>query len=277
MTLKPATIRELRLGTVCIILMWAALPVAPALAADLPRAPMFRAASVYDWSGFYPGAHAGPDWANAGAAQVADSADGAGSLGFGVRGGFADAGPPHDEFRSAALGGVVAPMRARDPADSGMAGRLAPIVAEKLTPTAADLARRLARKGADGLLREALFASNGALSAAAVARNLAEMGAVVESVNDQPAFDPVAEADISPATTDPIPSYPLSAAALADQKDRAARYAGADILASVDLAPTPSQAAARPRAFDASEGTPLDPLRNRTYDLNYPKVVPLLK
>ncbi|MBL8590474.1 MAG: hypothetical protein JNK46_18205, partial [Methylobacteriaceae bacterium] len=33
---------------------------------------------------------------------------------------------------------------------------------------------------------------------------------------------------------------------------------------------------ARPRALDASEGTPLDPLRNRTYDLNSPKTVPSL-
>ncbi len=30
------------------------------------------------------------------------------------------------------------------------------------------------------------------------------------------------------------------------------------------------------RAFDASEGTPLDPLRNKTYDLNYAKTVPLI-
>ena len=34
--------------------------------------------------------------------------------------------------------------------------------------------------------------------------------------------------------------------------------------------------AAHPRAFDASEGTPLDPLRNKTYDLNYAKTVPAL-
>ena len=39
-------------------------------------------------------------------------------------------------------------------------------------------------------------------------------------------------------------------------------------------APTPRSPAPRPRAFDASEGTPLDPLLNTTYDLNYPKVVP---
>ncbi|MFD0938886.1 aminodeoxychorismate lyase, partial [Methylobacterium trifolii] len=33
----------------------------------------------------------------------------------------------------------------------------------------------------------------------------------------------------------------------------------------------------RPRAFDASEGTKLDPLRNKTYDLGSPKTVPALK
>ncbi|NIX77074.1 endolytic transglycosylase MltG [Microvirga terricola] len=34
---------------------------------------------------------------------------------------------------------------------------------------------------------------------------------------------------------------------------------------------------ARPRAFDASEGTDKDPLKNKTYDLNNPKNVPVLK
>lgn len=35
-------------------------------------------------------------------------------------------------------------------------------------------------------------------------------------------------------------------------------------------------AAPRPRAFDAVEGTPLDPLMNTTYDLTTPKTVPQL-
>jgi UPF0755 protein len=35
--------------------------------------------------------------------------------------------------------------------------------------------------------------------------------------------------------------------------------------------------AAHTRAFDASEGTPLDPLRNTTYDLNYAKTMPTLR
>ncbi|MGH6831010.1 MAG: endolytic transglycosylase MltG, partial [Methylocella sp.] len=30
-------------------------------------------------------------------------------------------------------------------------------------------------------------------------------------------------------------------------------------------------------AFDASAGTPLDPLRNKTYDLNYAKTVPAIQ
>ncbi|GJD53963.1 Endolytic murein transglycosylase [Methylobacterium crusticola] len=36
-------------------------------------------------------------------------------------------------------------------------------------------------------------------------------------------------------------------------------------------------AAGRSRAFDASEGTARDPLRNKTYDLNSPKTVPVLR
>ena len=35
--------------------------------------------------------------------------------------------------------------------------------------------------------------------------------------------------------------------------------------------------APRSKAFDASEGTRLDPLRNKTFDLNSPKTVPVLK
>ena len=69
---------------------------------------------------------------------------------------------------------------------------------------------------------------------------------------------------------------PLSAAALADQKARIAKYGdgsgGEARIAGLDATP----AAARPRAFDASEGTPLDPLLNKTYDLNYAKTVPAL-
>ncbi|GGC69076.1 endolytic transglycosylase MltG [Chelatococcus reniformis] len=40
---------------------------------------------------------------------------------------------------------------------------------------------------------------------------------------------------------------------------------------------SPAERMARPRAFDASEGTKLDPLRNKTYDLNSTQTVPKLR
>jgi UPF0755 protein len=42
-------------------------------------------------------------------------------------------------------------------------------------------------------------------------------------------------------------------------------------------APQAQAAGARQRAFDASEGTPRDPLRNRSFDLNSAKTVPALR
>ena len=69
---------------------------------------------------------------------------------------------------------------------------------------------------------------------------------------------------------------------LADQKAREAKY-GTVTLASTTLADTSGPrplrrrtgtASGRPRIYDASEGTALDPLLNKTYDLSYAKVVP---
>jgi UPF0755 protein len=175
-----------------------------------------------------------------------------------------------------------------DPVDPKVFGALAPLAPSHPPPAAGDLARRLARMGADRRVRDALLGPSGALSAGAAPRNLENSGAVVQGVNDQPAVDEGAADDNGAAATGPMQSYPLSAAALADQQSRAARYAGqraapdggAKIMASAEP-PGAAQAAlsagARPRAFDASEGTPLDPLLNTTYDLTYPKVVPQMK
>ena len=44
--------------------------------------------------------------------------------------------------------------------------------------------------------------------------------------------------------------------------------------ASTSTTQTQPSTPARPRAFDASEGTRLDPLLNKTYDLSYAKVIP---
>jgi NAD(P)-dependent dehydrogenase (short-subunit alcohol dehydrogenase family) len=47
--------------------------------------------------------------------------------------------------------------------------------------------------------------------------------------------------------------------------------------ANFALGANPDVTAQKSKAFDASEGTRLDPLRNRTFDLNSAKSVPALK
>jgi len=173
-----------------------------------------------------------------------------------------------------------------DAADPKAFGGLTGLVVAKLSPTSAGFSKRLAKLGADRQTREALLGPSGALLTHAADKNLADMGVVVQGVNDAALLEASADADNSTATSGPISSYPLSAAALADQQSRAARYGaldgaaklgGGNLVASIDAPAATPLAGGRPRAFDASEGTPLDPLLNTTYDLNYPKVVPILK
>lgn len=113
----------------------------------------------------------------------------------------------------------------------------------------------------------------------------ADVGMARESADGRALPDDLAE----------IAAYPVSAARRADQKARAAKLglsSGSDELPSEALgekvaaeeapatpAVTPAAMAAapqrvRPRAFDASEGTALDPLRDRSWDLTSAKTVP---
>jgi UPF0755 protein len=83
-------------------------------------------------------------------------------------------------------------------------------------------------------------------------------------------------------------SYPVSAVRRAEQKARAAKLglsSGTDDLpsgvvgekvAEETSAASPAPRGQRPRAFDASEGTALDPLRDKSWDLNSAKNVPSL-
>jgi UPF0755 protein len=183
------------------------------------------------------------------------------------------------DFRFADLASDVA----THPVHRNSFGVLAPITTPKAVSGAAMMARPLARLGADRQAREALLGPDGSLSTKTAGRNLADSGIVVQGVNDEMIDEsPAAGED---AVSGPFQSYPLSATALAEQRSRAARYGGVsgeEKLASsnADLALTPIAtlpSGRRPRAFDASEGTPLDPLLNKTYDLNYAKVVPALQ
>lgn len=86
-------------------------------------------------------------------------------------------------------------------------------------------------------------------------------------------------ADASPAFA--LAEPPPRGAALLDgpaddpAKDGAARQVGGVIPASDDsLASAASPPVRTVRVIDASEGTPLDPLKDKTWDLDYPKTVP---
>jgi len=136
------------------------------------------------------------------------------------------------------------------------------------------LATRLGKLAEDRRTAGALLGPGGALSASGAAgASLDTLGAVVTGVNDEPQTPAFPDDPASDAAAQPVASVPLSAAALADQKMRIARYVGAGDprVAGLDA---PAGAPARPRAFDASEGMSFDPLRNKTYDLNFAHAVP---
>ena len=146
----------------------------------------------------------------------------------------------------------------------------------------ASVLARLSKIGTDRNAKDAALAS----LAAPGAKTIEELGFVVSGVNDAPAEGFAFGNDDPPATGGggPIASAPLSPAMLADQKAREAKYGtGTVTLASTTLADTtaaqpaqvsPGTASGHPRIYDASEGTALDPLLNKTYDLSYAKVVP---
>jgi UPF0755 protein len=164
-----------------------------------------------------------------------------------------------------------------DPVDPEQFGDLVAPVQGQAAP--GSVLARLSKIGADRKAKDAALAS---LSGPGF-KTLEELGAVVAGVNDGPAEGFTFGNDDPPGTsTGPVGSAPLSPAMLADEKAREAKY-GTVTLASTTLAdvssPPPAQASpgtasGKPRIYDASEGTALDPLLNKTYDLSYAKVVP---
>jgi UPF0755 protein len=143
----------------------------------------------------------------------------------------------------------------------------------------ASILARLSKIGADRNAKDAALAS----LAGPGFKTIEESGAIVAGVNDAPA-EGLAFGDADPpgAGEGPIASAPLSPAMLADQKAREAKYGTATLVSNVAIdsagatpaAALPPTASGHPRIYDASEGTPLDPLLNKTYDLSYAKVVP---
>ena len=167
-----------------------------------------------------------------------------------------------------------------EPVDPAQFGALASPAPGRPAPSA--VLARLAKIGADRNAKDAALAS---LVAPGV-RSIEEIGAVVSGVNDGPPEGEAFADPYPPGTgTEPIASVPLSPAMLAEQRAREAKYgtpSAASNVTAAGVAPAqapaqPGTATGRPRIYDASEGTPLDPLLNKTYDLSYAKVVPTLQ
>jgi len=171
---------------------------------------------------------------------------------------------------------------AADPVDPASFGILVAPASSQIAPAA--VVARLAQIGAG---RKAMAVALDSLSpTAAGAKSIEELGAVVAGVNDAPAEgDAFAQPDAPDASPDGVASVPLSPAMLADQKAREAKYGTAAVSEVSNAAATstvgqaapaaqPATSSGRPRIYDASEGTRLDPLLNKTYDLSYAKVVP---
>ena len=168
-----------------------------------------------------------------------------------------------------------------DPTDPQSFGALVAPAAQ--TAPASALAR-LAKIGAGRKAMDDAIASLGPSSSGP--KSFEDMGAVVTGVNDAPPETGDFFADSGPQVAG-MTSIPLSPAMLADQKAREAKYgttegaAAPSIASATDApaAPTPTSfptPTGRPSIRDASEGTKLDPLLNKTYDLSYGKVVPNL-
>jgi UPF0755 protein len=174
-----------------------------------------------------------------------------------------------------AIHGMIEPV---DPQSFGA------MIAPASAKAAGRVVDRLTQIGAG---RKAMAATLDSLGPTAQGPKSIEDLAVVAGVNDGPleGGDVFAEADAAAgASVEGLSVVPLSAAMLADQKARQAKYGSPPILVSdvskADVSKAPATAAqpptssGRPRIYDASEGTRLDPLLNKTYDLSYTKVVP---
>ena len=194
-----------------------------------------------------------------------------------------DAAPPanvHGEILdddSKAFGVLTAPVPAptiADPRDPKSYGALALVAPAPAAPASAALSSKLTKFASSMRKRETLLGVGGTLSAEKLAgKSIEDLGAVVTGVNDQPALGD----DSLPAPSGVLGAVPLSPAALADQKAREARYGDATVAEARGTRPDPAPVAGgapKPRAFDASEGTKLDPLLNKTYDLSYAKMIP---
>jgi len=141
-----------------------------------------------------------------------------------------------------------------------------PLPAPPSKPSALDHA--LAKLADRVRSREALLGPDGALTSHHTeGQTLADLGVVVPGVNDDDDVPMASDAQAGkPQADSPRPD-------LFDVGGTPAQAAEPVMTAQADN----GAMLGRHRVFDASEGTPLDPLLNKSWDLNYPHTVPSLQ
>jgi hypothetical protein len=157
-------------------------------------------------------------------------------------------------------------------------GRVAMLASQRSSAPAVALGDRLMQIAADQMMRDALLEVGRGVSTRGASENLAEQQAASPQIGASQIARGIAIADATRqpfervAEVAPAPAVRTSANRDAMEPPTMRN----DVIASAAPSAAPS-AARRTVAFDASEGTALDPLLNTTYDLNFPKVVPALK
>jgi UPF0755 protein len=138
-----------------------------------------------------------------------------------------------------------------------------------LTPAVAAIAKAATEAGAQGTPKKG--ENRIPANAFTVGPGLDELGITVRGVN-APSDSFVARPTLDgPSDLLNAPPPPVSPADAGDAAKAAALAAVSNPDSSGAGPPT------RPRIYDVSEGTSLDPLRDKSYDLNHPKTVPALK
>jgi UPF0755 protein len=117
--------------------------------------------------------------------------------------------------------------------------------------------------------------SAAASPAYAMGPGLDDLGISVRGVSPPPAATKLLDGPVDSSALTNVASNQSPVELTAEQRAEAARLGmafGSDN--STGKTQSIQKPPAHPRIFDVSEGTALDPLRDKTYDLNYPKTVP---
>jgi hypothetical protein len=163
-----------------------------------------------------------------------------------------------------------------DPLDPRTYGPLTTFTPPKAEAASTPLSRWLAKIGADSRTRGA--GPSGPEAPSAGAQNLEDLNPVIAGLNDQQSEEVAGANDEALAPEGTLGAAPTSALAVALRHSLETCNDGAPKVGARPAGPdAPAVRCGRPRAFDASEGTRLDPLLNKTYDLNFAKAVPAMK